>query len=107
MDKEFVLEGFKDTTSYFLIKSPPRNPSLTIISTASGKNSAIRPAIFKAKGPGLCRGKEDQRSEKLTRYRPSPSELGFPGLLNGASMVAFPCNWPEGSGLPEASYTTA
>ena len=43
--------------SYFLSNSPFRKPSLTIISTASGKNSAIRPAIFKARGPGLCRGK--------------------------------------------------
>lgn len=50
-------EGFKDPPSYFLTNSTPRNPKLTITRTASGKNSAIRPAIFKARGPALCKGK--------------------------------------------------
>ena len=43
----------------------------------------------------------------MTRDRPCPSELGLTGLLDEDTVVGFPCNWSEGSGLLEASYKTA
>ena len=39
--------------------------------------------------------------------RPHPSELGLPGLKDVDAAMAFPCIWPGGPGLLDASRMTA